>query len=83
MSVGECTLCHASKRLLVHHIDRNHSNDAPSNRISICYQCHAREHRRYTVPGVKPRSERVFDADLPRLSTSFIRAQYEQYSPRA
>lgn len=31
-------------QLDVHHIDRNHSNDAPSNLQTLCANCHRLEH---------------------------------------
>ena len=44
-----CKLCGSpsgwgNQRLLIHHIDHNHYNDIPSNRLIVCRKCHTRLH---------------------------------------
>jgi len=40
-----CERCEASEKLLVHHKNRDHSDDGESNREVLCKACHYLEHR--------------------------------------
>ena len=40
-----CTQCGKQGKTLIHHKDFNHNNDIPTNRIELCYQCHAQAHQ--------------------------------------
>ena len=83
MTTGHCARCGKSKRLLVHHINRDHADDTPSNRTTICYRCHSLQHLDLGVPGRRPRSEYVLELNLPPLSAQTIREQYERCFPRS
>lgn len=39
-----CNRCGSKRRLLVHHQDRNRSNNATANLEVLCYSCHTKEH---------------------------------------
>lgn len=39
-----CEICGATKDLEVHHKDKNHSNNNPSNLMTVCSSCHQRVH---------------------------------------
>lgn len=41
----KCFLCEDEKALDVHHIDRDRSNHALTNLVTLCRQCHAEQHR--------------------------------------
>lgn len=45
---NKCQCCNTSSRLLVHHIDCNKQNNSTSNLITLCIQCHASLHKRYS-----------------------------------
>jgi 5-methylcytosine-specific restriction endonuclease McrA len=57
-----CTVCSATSHLHVHHIDRDPTNDAPDNLITLCETCHARAHRELRKQGGDARVEQVFAA---------------------
>lgn len=42
--VGICSDCGQKDFLQIHHIDRNHSNNAPDNLRRLCKYCHGLEH---------------------------------------
>lgn len=44
--IGQCERCgYEDKRILtVHHIDRNHSNNAQENLTLLCWNCHMKDH---------------------------------------
>jgi 5-methylcytosine-specific restriction endonuclease McrA len=39
-----CCLCGNQAKLLVHHIDRDHSNDDFANLLIVCEECHKQIH---------------------------------------
>jgi len=41
---GKCSRCGATKRLDIHHKDRDKKNQAPENREVLCHRCHMQEH---------------------------------------
>lgn len=41
---SSCEICGATKDLEVHHKDKNHSNNNPSNLMTVCSLCHQRVH---------------------------------------
>jgi 5-methylcytosine-specific restriction endonuclease McrA len=45
-----CSECPATKGLHVHHIDRNHENDDPTNLVTLCASCHLKLHWREDRP---------------------------------
>lgn len=54
----KCTKCNSSVKLSVHHIDGNGSttdanlqNNKLDNLVTLCFSCHAREHRRQEKEG--------------------------------
>lgn len=40
-----CNQCGKRGKTLTHHKDFNHNNDIQSNRIELCYPCHALAHQ--------------------------------------
>jgi hypothetical protein len=44
-TAGKCNRCDSTKRLDIHHKDRNKKNQAPENREVLCHHCHMQEHR--------------------------------------
>ena len=40
----ECCICGSVKKLVVHHIDRDHDNNSKENLIVLCGACHKRTH---------------------------------------
>jgi 5-methylcytosine-specific restriction endonuclease McrA len=42
---GKCAICESTKKLVVHHKDRNHSNNNLTNLIVLCRSCHNKEHK--------------------------------------
>jgi 5-methylcytosine-specific restriction endonuclease McrA len=42
-----CYLCGSKKNIEVHHLDCNHSNNEPHNRIPLCRSCHVAVHKYY------------------------------------
>ena len=42
-----CFLCGSNKNIEVHHIDCNHSNNEPHNRVDLCRSCHVAIHKHY------------------------------------
>ena len=77
---GICKGCGLTGKVVVHHKDRNHFNDTPANRISLCQKCHSHAH--WQVPGTKPRVE-IAPAEYPRISWKEIKKQYNACFPRA
>jgi hypothetical protein len=43
-AAGRCSLCGGTKRLGIHHKDRDKHNQSPSNLQVLCHRCHMREH---------------------------------------
>jgi hypothetical protein len=41
----ECLVCRAGDELHVHHLDGNHDNNSPGNRVDLCPRCHAALHK--------------------------------------
>jgi len=82
---GICQACNEVKKLDIHHIDGNHSNDVPENRLNLCSRCHHLAHIELNLlstgrPGTKPLSERVYD--MPPVPFDEIKRQYEACFPR-
>lgn len=44
----KCQCCETDKRLIVHHLDGNKKNDNLNNLITLCVQCHASIHIKYS-----------------------------------
>ena len=83
MAKGICAWCGGQGRLLVHHVSWIHQDNTPSNRVSICYQCHNREHAQRIVPGVRPRSEYVAEpSPYAPLPIGVLQDQYDKAFPR-
>ena len=81
MAKGCCAWCGRERRLLVHHVNWIHQDDVPSNRVSICYRCHSREHA--GPPGRRPRSEYVLQATpYEPLPIEALQDQYDKAFPR-
>ncbi len=40
----ECFVCLAGDDLQVHHLDGNHDNNSPGNRVDLCQRCHSALH---------------------------------------
>ena len=59
---GRCAVCGGEATLHVHHIDRDPTNDAPANLITLCETCHARAHRELCREGGDARVAQVFAA---------------------
>lgn len=38
--LGKCVVCASQKKLHVHHIDVNNTNNTPSNLVTLCAKCH-------------------------------------------
>lgn len=43
---SSCTDCGTAEDLHVHHLDRDHSNNDPSNLVTLCSSCHLKRHWR-------------------------------------
>ena len=81
MAKGLCAWCRRERRLLVHHVSWLHGHDDAINRVSICYQCHSREHN--SPPGRRPRSEYVAEPSAyPPLPLTILQEEYEKAFPR-
>lgn len=39
-----CEICNSTENLCIHHLDKNHSNNAPENLVRLCRKCHAKVH---------------------------------------
>ena len=50
-AIGHCELCDSTKRLDIHHKDRNKKNQALSNLQVLCRRCHMREHAKAKETG--------------------------------
>ncbi|HDR74193.1 MAG TPA: HNH endonuclease [Methanoculleus sp.] len=59
---GRCAVCGAITHLHVHHIDRDPTNDAPGNLVTLCEACHARAHRELYREGEAARAAQVLTA---------------------
>lgn len=59
---GRCAVCGSITHLHVHHIDRDPTNDAPGNLITLCEACHARTHRELYREGEAARAAAAFAA---------------------
>lgn len=42
--MGICNQCNEQGKTLIHHRDFNHGNDVATNRVELCYYCHAQAH---------------------------------------
>ncbi len=40
-----CKFCGTAKNVHVHHIDGNHDNNTPINRVRLCQRCHSLVHK--------------------------------------
>jgi len=56
-----CVICDREEGLHIHHIDRDITNDAPSNLITLCNFCHARTHAELHRAGGKTRVQWVIN----------------------
>jgi 5-methylcytosine-specific restriction endonuclease McrA len=65
---SRCAVCGADGHLHVHHIDRDPTNDAPDNLITLCETCHARAHRELARDGGARRVAGVFATRRDRRS---------------
>lgn len=52
-----CEECGATERLHLHHVDMDPSNNAPSNRMTLCASCHQKWH--WAHGRTKPRRQSV------------------------
>jgi len=41
----KCSRCGKTEKRCVHHQDRNHENNDPSNLVTLCRHCHMVEHK--------------------------------------
>jgi late competence protein required for DNA uptake (superfamily II DNA/RNA helicase) len=41
----KCERCGKTEKRCVHHQDRNHHNNSPSNLVTLCRSCHMLEHK--------------------------------------
>jgi len=41
---GSCAYCGQRERLHIHHIDKDRTNNSPSNLIQLCNICHGKMH---------------------------------------
>lgn len=44
-SINHCMICWSTKRLQIHHKDKDHKNNDISNLIKLCYGCHCMAHK--------------------------------------
>jgi hypothetical protein len=54
-----CTLCGASERLHIHHVNLNRTDDNPDNLLTLCEICHARIHTASAQAGGREQVEQV------------------------
>ncbi len=40
-----CFICERGAELQIHHLDGDHSNDAPGNHVTLCQHCHSNVHK--------------------------------------
>ena len=59
---NRCTVCGGEQDLHIHHIDRDPTNDVPSNLVTLCGICHARVHTELRREGGIGRVARVLPA---------------------
>src|SRR3990167_2980963 len=45
VAAGKCSRCPWTKRLDIHHKDRDKRNQSPENLEVLCHRCHMQEHR--------------------------------------
>mgnify|MGYP001558574251 CR=1 FL=1 len=50
-AAGHCELCGSTRRLDIHHRDRNKRNQALSNLQVLCHRCHMQEHAKTKETG--------------------------------
>jgi hypothetical protein len=48
---GSCSRCGSTKRLDIHHKDRDKRNQRPENREVLCHRCHMQEHAKMRETG--------------------------------
>ena len=58
---GSCEACGATDRLVVHHVDADPMNNAPTNHQTLCSPCHSFWH------AMLRRTGRLCDRRMPRL----------------
>jgi 5-methylcytosine-specific restriction endonuclease McrA len=46
-AIKSCFLCGSDNKVETHHLDCNHKNNEPFNRIRLCQSCHVAIHRYY------------------------------------
>ena len=76
----KCAVCGTTDNLEVHHKDRDHSNNAPQNLITMCESCHQRVHSRNllvayadeVVSVVPVGSRQVYDIEMDSEFHNFI-----------
>lgn len=48
-----CFICGNPDNVHIHHIDYDHGNDRPSNRVPLCERCHAMIHRDFGFTSIE------------------------------
>ena len=48
-----CINCSSTKRLEVHHIDKNRNNNESKNLLTLCYKCHSKKHENELVSRIR------------------------------
>lgn len=79
MNKGICRECGEYKKIDIHHIDGDHSNDVPVNRQPLCRVCHLLAHSKMREPA----EHLPIDWKPEPLPWEEVRRQYFAYFPRA
>jgi len=66
----KCQQCGQTYDLLVHHIDKDRSNNSASNLVVVCMSCHAIIHKRIT--NIR-KMKCYYETDINQLTFSFFK----------
>ena len=73
-----CTSCLSEENICIHHIDRNHDNNEPSNLDFLCPHCHGTEHG---IEGSKEQWESVNISEGRKLRIGYEMTNDDRRTP--